>query len=45
MPEIEETTYPTESEQGDTEDAMVPAELLEVYEINEYLTAIGEEPL
>ena len=42
---IEETTEPPESEQGDTADAMVPADLLEIHEINEWRAAIGEDPL
>jgi hypothetical protein len=45
MSSVDETPEPPESEQGDTEDAMVPADLLEVHEINEWRTAVGEEPL
>lgn len=45
MIEPPESPLPPEPEQGDTPDAMVPADLLEVYEINEYLVAIGEDPL
>ena len=36
---------PPSSESGDTEDPMVPADLLEVYEINEWRRAVGEDPL
>lgn len=45
MDSIEETEDPPESEQGDTEDAMVPGDLLQVYEINEWRKAVGEDPL
>jgi hypothetical protein len=45
MSMVEETQEPPESETGDTDDPMVPAELIEVYEINEWRKAMGEDPL
>jgi hypothetical protein len=45
MSMVEETPDPPESESGETADAMVPADLLEVYEINEWREAMGEDPL